>query len=154
MTENSLVIFTRAAAMLAEADTIQKAHELKDLALTAADWARRKGMGNQAIQYARSYALEAERKMGEMLAETERHPAGRVPANRLPSVTDSPTLADLGLTKRESAEAQKLADLPLAAFEQLRTGERRGQKHYATYESNVTQTCCNLSSQRTAYLGN
>ena len=39
MGENSLVIFTRAAHMLAEANTIQKAKELKNLAMTAADWA-------------------------------------------------------------------------------------------------------------------
>jgi hypothetical protein len=43
--------------------------ELKTLALTAAEWARRKGMGERAIARCRSYALDAERKMGEMLAE-------------------------------------------------------------------------------------
>ena len=31
MTENSLTIFTKASQMLAQADTIQKAKELKDL---------------------------------------------------------------------------------------------------------------------------
>jgi len=70
--ENSLAIFTRASQMLAEADTIQKAKELKDLSLTAADWAKRKGMGEEAIKYARSYAMDAEHKMGEMLLATER----------------------------------------------------------------------------------
>ena len=42
--------------MLAEADTIQKAKELKSLALTAAEWAKRKNMGAEAIEYCRSYA--------------------------------------------------------------------------------------------------
>jgi N6-adenosine-specific RNA methylase IME4 len=122
MSENSLVIFTRASQMLAQADTIQKAHELKDLALTAAEWAKRKGMGEEAIQYARSYALEAERKMGEMLRATERHPPG---PDRLRRVTDPPpTLADLGVTKRESAEAQRLADLPVEVFEEVRAGKK------------------------------
>ena len=74
---NSLVIFSKAALMLAEADTIQKAHELKNLALTAADFAKRKGMGEEAIKHCRSYALEAERKMGEMLIQTERDRGGR-----------------------------------------------------------------------------
>lgn len=45
---NSLVIFTKAARMLAEANTIQKAKDLKNLALTAADWARRKDMGKRS----------------------------------------------------------------------------------------------------------
>jgi hypothetical protein len=67
----SLALFEKASVMLAEANTIQKARELKNLALTAADWRRRKGMGEDAIQHCRSYAYEAERKMGAMLAETE-----------------------------------------------------------------------------------
>jgi hypothetical protein len=125
-TRNSLVIFTKAAQMLAEADTIQKTHELKDLALTAADWARRKGMGEEAVQYARSYALEAERKMGEMLAATPRAEGARgvgppiavTPRNR----NTPPTLEELGITKRESAEAQRLAALPQETFEDIRDG--------------------------------
>ena len=72
MAENSLIIFSKGSQMLMEATTIQKAKELKDLALTAKDWAKRKNLGNEAIQYCRSYALEAERKMGEMLKDTER----------------------------------------------------------------------------------
>ena len=69
---DSLAIFTRASAMLAEADTLQKAKELKDLALTAAEWARRKNMGDEAILHCRSYAFEAERKIGEMLKGSEK----------------------------------------------------------------------------------
>ena len=63
-----------------------------------------------------AYALEAERKMGQMLRETERNPGAK------PSKTDGghmesppsnvPTLADLGLTKRESPEAKILATMP------------------------------------------
>jgi ATP/maltotriose-dependent transcriptional regulator MalT len=76
--------------MLAEADTIQKAKELKNLALTAADWAKRKGMGEEAIQYARSYALEAERKLGKMLKQTERADGGDAQRTRLHCVTELP----------------------------------------------------------------
>jgi len=131
MTENSLVIFTRAALMLAEADTIQKAKELKTLALTAGEWAKRKGMGEQAIKHCRSYALEAQRKMGEMLAQTERAPRpagpgrGKVGDKALPTLPDAPpTLAALGLSKRESAEAQRLAAMPREVFDELRDGKK------------------------------
>ncbi len=129
MSENSLTIFTQAARMLAEADTIQKTKELKDLALTAADWAKRKGMGEEAIKYANSYALEAERKMGQLLKETERaRPAigsqfignERVPMKD----TERLTLSELGLTKRDSAEAQMLATLPEEIFEAVKLGEK------------------------------
>ena len=125
---NSLTIFTRAAAMLAEADTIQKAKELKDLALTAKDWAKRKGMGEEAIQHCRSYALQAERKMGEMLAATERAkpPNPKPPKDRQShNVTDDapPTLAALGVTKRESVEAQQLAAMPEKQFSAIVNGK-------------------------------
>lgn len=128
MTESSLVLFTQASRMLAEADTIQKTKELKDLALTAADWAKRKGMGEEAIRYANSYALAAERKMGELLAETERaigtRPSIKDGGHMVLPPSDKPTLAELGLTKRDSAEAQKLAKLPDEVFEELREGEK------------------------------
>jgi len=68
-------------------------------------------MGGEAIQYARSYALEAERKMGELLKKTERQKPGGY--KRLHDVTVSPTLAEIGVSKRESAQAQELAEIPL-----------------------------------------
>ncbi len=115
--------------MLAEADTIQKTKELKDLALTAADWARRKGMGEEAVQYARSYALEAERKMGQMLKESERaRPAVGskvIGAQRVPMKDiERQTLAELGLTKRESSNAQMLASLQDEKFEAIVSGRK------------------------------
>lgn len=124
---NSLAIFTEASKMLAEANTIQKAKELKSLALTAADWAKRKGMGERAIAHCRSYAFEAERKMGEMLAQTERaKPPGRnqhsKKEDRYRDVTDAPTLSEIGVSKRESSNAQKLAALPKETFEALKAG--------------------------------
>ncbi len=123
MVENSLALFTRAAQMLAEADTIQKAKELKDLAIVAGDWAKRKGMGEKAIKYARSYAMDAERRMGELLAETERADGGDAQRTRLLGVTESPpTLTELGITKRESSQAQVLAALPQETYEAVKTG--------------------------------
>jgi len=128
--ENSLVIFSQASQMLAEADTIQKTKELKDLALTAADWAKRKGMGEEAIRYARSYALEAERKMGQLLKETERavgaDKAGRVSldGSRLLPSNPPPTLSELGLSKKESSEAQKLAELPEEQFHEIKEAKK------------------------------
>lgn len=116
---DSLQIFSRAAVMLAEADTLQKAKELKSLALTAADWARRKGMGEEAILHCRSYALEAERKMGQMLDEADLK-AGR-PKN---GIQRTPLLSELKISKKESSQAQRLAALPVTAFEKLKNGEK------------------------------
>src|SRR5207302_7141935 len=100
-------------------------------ALSAADWAKRKNMGADAIQHCRSYALEAERKMGGILLETERAKGAsaggkkKSPRGKYMLPRDSePTLAALGLTKRESAEAQMLAQLSAEDFEKIRTGKK------------------------------
>ncbi|MBM3840909.1 MAG: hypothetical protein FJ398_23735 [Verrucomicrobia bacterium] len=128
MKTNSLVIFTKAALMLAEADTIQKAKELKSLALTAAEWAKRKDMGEEAIQHCRSYALEAERKMGQMLRETERANAARDKKKAECPQGIPPTLKELGLSPKESAEAQLLAELPADDFEEIKAGKKTRAK--------------------------
>jgi len=126
MTENSLAIFTRGAQMLAEANTIQKAKDLKDLALTAADWAKRKGMGEKAIQHCRAYAVRAEIRIGEMLLATDRNPGSRTKGGGgfsggtiVEPPEDVPTLIELGLTRKESSEAQTLAGLPAGIQEEI-----------------------------------
>ena len=123
--ETSIVLMTQAALMLSEANTVQKAKELKDLALTAKDWATRKGLGDAAIQHARFYALEAERRMGELLADSERQGPGQYQTKQRSSdITVAPSLADLGLTKNESARAQMLASVPRDTFEEVKSGDK------------------------------
>ena len=116
---NSLAIMTEASRMLAEATTIQKAKELKDLALTAEDFARRRGLGKETIEHCRHYATLAEIRMGELLLETPRAVGTDISGRK--SMLDStrevpsnhpPTLAELGVTKKDSSRAQALAVLP------------------------------------------
>jgi len=127
--ETSLILMTRAEQMLAEATTIQKAKDLKDLALTAKDWAVRKGLGDKAIQQCLAYALDAERRLGELLHDTERArgTAGTLKGKDasgspvlLPPEKKEPTLADLGITKNESARAQRLADFSDDEYQKVR----------------------------------
>jgi len=123
--ETSLAVISRASEMLAEANTIQAVKEFKDLALTAADWAKRKGLGQEAIRHAQKYALLAERKLGEMLKETERTPGPGRGKKKYPEQTSlPPTLSSLGLTKRESSEAQILASIPDVEFEEVQAGKK------------------------------
>jgi hypothetical protein len=65
------------------------------------------------------YALQAERKMGEMLAQTERANVARDRKKAELHDVTPPTLAALGLSKRESAAAQELAAYPQDRFEAL-----------------------------------
>jgi len=60
-------------------------------------------MGEETIQYCRSYAFEAERKMGEMLKVTERHEGGRPLKTSTKVEPVSPTLSELGITKTGGA---------------------------------------------------
>jgi hypothetical protein len=88
-------------------------------------------MGEEAIQYARSYALEAERKMGELLAQTElQHGARGIGKSGVTPSNSTPTLAELGVSRRESAQAQELAEIPLETFEAIKVGKKtRTQAH-------------------------
>jgi len=71
-------------------------------------------MGEQAIQHCRSYALLAERRMGEMLAATPRAKGARgigpsivvTPRNR----NEPPTIAELGISKREQNQMKGFDD--------------------------------------------
>lgn len=125
---NSLVIFSRAAEMLAEANTIQKTKELKDIALTAADWAKRRNMGENAVQHARTYALLAERKMGELLLGMEMAKGGQ-PYHKKPTCcaaqqVETPTIAQLRLKRTEVAEAKALATVGEEKFQEVVSGAK------------------------------
>jgi hypothetical protein len=61
-----------------------------------------KELGISKTESSRAQALDAERKMGEMLRETERQKPGQYQQRSL-AMTVAPTLDELGLTKRESA---------------------------------------------------
>ncbi len=136
---SSLVIFTKASQMLAEANTIQKLKELKNIALTAADWAKRKKMGEEAVLLANGYALEAEKKMGQMLKESELHKGGRPsltgyssePVKKTSGVTQgnpTPTLKELGISKKDSSNSQKLADMDTELFTEIKEGKKSKTK--------------------------
>lgn len=114
--------------MLSTVRTIEMARDLKDLTLTALDWARRKGASEEIMVEGRKMLLLAERKLGEMLKTTERAKGTRGQlrgrdasggATVLPPEDSVHTLASLGITKRDSAEAQKLAALDEKEFDRL-----------------------------------
>jgi len=123
--ENALAIFTRGARMLAEATSIQQNKELKILGITAAEWARRKGMGEEAVATARAFALTAEWQMGNLLEKSERA-KGKLKQGPVVPMGNrgEPTLAELGITKKESSAAQKLAALPKKLFQAVLDGAK------------------------------
>lgn len=90
----------------AQADDGTNVPSSKTWADYCADWAKRKGMGEEAIQHCRSYALEAERKMGEMLIAGEKSGEVATQTDGRPKKSVSTgnaypvTAEDLGLSRR------------------------------------------------------
>jgi hypothetical protein len=78
------------------------------------------------IQRAKVVKLLVERRLGEMLKATTKHEGGRPPqktGSDVEPVSSVPTLADLGIDKKTSARAQKLAALPDEQFAAVAAGE-------------------------------
>jgi hypothetical protein len=128
MSETSLSVITQADRLLARAVTIQSARELKGKYLVAAEYAKQMKLGTAVEDKMRTYAMRAERKMGEMLAVKPPKPGpgrGHKTSNiGVPVLSDIPSLAELGVSKQESAKAQKLAELPDTEFESVVSGEK------------------------------
>ena len=127
--DSVIVSMTRARAALAEAVTVGQTKMLIDVAYAAEIYAKRHLLSEDAIRGATSVKVEATRKLGEILLATPKAQGTKLNGrdsfggtNVSPPKNDAPTLDELGLTKRESALAQKLAGLPEAEFEQVRTG--------------------------------
>lgn len=116
----------RARLALSEAKTMQDAKHIVDVAAAAEIYAKRQRLGEEAIGYAHAIKIEALRRLGEMLKETDRNQGAKgsvvTGTGRVPVKDETPTLSDLGLDKKTSSIAQKLADLPSEQFEQVREG--------------------------------
>ena len=72
--------------------------------------------------------LRAERRAGQLLKAMEKAKGaagpgrGKAGAHAASAFTDAPTLADLGLTRKQSSKWQQLADVPQEAFEAALSG--------------------------------
>lgn len=131
----------RASSALAQAQTIQQTKKILDVAHAAEIYAKRQHLGEEAMGIAASIKVEALRKLGEMLQVAPRA-KGEIfrGTKKEPRGIDAPTLEELGLTKKESAVAQKLAALPDEQFAQVREGNVSVAKAIAAVsETKATQ---------------
>lgn len=127
----------QARGLLAEARDAQDAKRVADMAHAAEVYARRQKLSEEAIAYAHEICIEAKALLGEFLKTAPKNEgaAGRpgpgrgknaVPiSNRVLDAT--PTLADIGITKKESAEAQFIAEVKEKSpdtFTAIKQGEK------------------------------
>ena len=124
--DSVIVSMTRASMALAEAVTVGQTKTLIDMAYAAEIYSKRHHLSDEAIGRALSVKVDATRKLGEILKATPKATGtkGQLSGNVKKVLPENgiPTLAELGLTAKESAVAQKLADLPEDQFEQVRLG--------------------------------
>jgi len=139
-TDSVIVSLMRASTALVEAKTIQHTMQIVSLAAAAEIWAKRQQLGAEAEGIAFSIKVEALRSLGGMLKATPRSKGvrGQLKGRNSSGGTDlyrqknqAETLAELRIDKRTSVIAQKLAELPDAAFEQVREGNETISKALA-----------------------
>lgn len=121
----------RARAALAEVESVEDALRVADFAESVRYAARQAKAGMEAENHAAEVRLRAERRAGELLAQTERHPAGRPPKNRSHDATDfrPPRLADLGVSRSASSRYQQVAAVPESVFEDyIQSKQQRGEE--------------------------
>lgn len=123
--DSVIASMTRASFALAEAVSVSQTKTIIDVARAAEIYAKRQHLSESAINQATSVKVEAMRKLGEILRETPKNQGAKgsaVPNRNRANLDATPTLDELGLTKKESAVAQKLASLSDEAFEEVRSG--------------------------------
>lgn len=146
-----LVKLDNATRMLAECKNPIDALAVMALADAAEAWAKTLRLGDEAERYAREIKCDAKRKLGEMLRSSERAKGTRVKGGTTggpvvePPANDAPTLADLGISKKLSAESQVLASLPEEQYQEVKrkkterkpapkkTAERGSHKNWIEY---------------------
>ena len=105
----------RAIALAYEVDEVK---DIRDKHLAIEVYARQ-AQNTEAERQAREIRIRAERKAGELLAERVMARGGRPAENRSPDVTGLPEpLRDINVSKRQSADWQRLAAVPEPLFEQ------------------------------------
>lgn len=116
-----------ATLALADIRDPASAKHVMNMAAAMETFARAQKLGDESERYARGIKYAAEIKLGEILRATPDAPRGVKPqlgTNEEPnSEPPTPTLADLGISKKLSAESQQLADLSDDSKRALSRGE-------------------------------
>ena len=114
----------RAIEAVATPEQIMKVIALADAAVAFAKTYFKEQ--REMIQRTKSVKLQAERKLGEILAAMPKATGGKpyqATGSEVEPVDRAPTLADLGIDKKVSARAQKLAALPAEQFAAVVAGD-------------------------------
>lgn len=116
-----LVLLGRARKAIVEAQSIDEIRHIRDNAQLATAYVKKARLSKEIVFQASAVKLQAERRLGQMLGDIQL--ANSAPGNqhtgrvdRSDNQTGPIRLRDLGLSKSESSQAQRMASLPETAF--------------------------------------
>lgn len=105
---------------MAECQRIDEVKDIRDKAEAMAAYARQ-AKDTELIQFATEIKVRAERKCGELLAQTEKNKGAAGTGSNQHEVrshaSTAPTLAEIGITRDQSSRYQQLAAMPDEHFE-------------------------------------
>ena len=125
----ALIRYDAACRALAEAKSIDEARDIRDKSEAVRCYARQ-AKNKQLEVDAAEIRLRAERRLGEILRDTPKNPGSRTigggegAGGAIAEPPATPTLSDLGIDKKLSSRAQKLAAVPAEEFEEQITDWR------------------------------
>lgn len=138
--ETSLAKLSSAVTALAEAKTLSEVKQIIDMAEAARVWAVAAKLGREATNHATEIKLMGARKAGEFLKIMEKNKGsqgqlvsrGVIGGNMVVTANNTPTLAEIGITKAQSSQWQKIAAIPEQVFEEHVAQSTKGQKELTT----------------------
>jgi len=122
--DQQLIKLDQASRLLSEVNSVEQAKDIIDIAQAGEVYAKRVLKSEEAEMYARAIKLMAQRKAGCFLKEMPKVQGAR--PTGLPDGT--PQLKDIGISKKQSSNWQKLAEIPEETFEQVKSGKKTIKK--------------------------
>lgn len=127
---DSLVLIDKARTFLAQAETLADIGTVREIAERARRYASAAKLGREAENHAARLRIEAERKAGALLAQSPKNPGTRTTTGGVivPPPVETPRLADLGVSKQQAKDWQRIARVPDEVFEaHVAQAQRKGE---------------------------
>jgi len=117
---NTLTKYEAAKQAIIQAESYDEVKDIRDKAVAMQAYAQQ-AKDTTLERNAARIKLRAERRVGEMLRDMEKAKGGQPyqdnPTGNTVAPVETPTLAEIGITKRQSSDWQRMADIDEAEFE-------------------------------------